>query len=138
MKHCVLIWGLIVVALPGIAAAQRVDPATYVYNLYKGILEREPTESELALWVRNFQAGMKPAEMRGAFIGSDEFYRLHSKDARKFVAAAFVQVYRRPASYEEFKYWGDRFWAVSGNRVALSMEMIRAAGPSTIIVTTGP
>src|SRR6185369_4053540 len=91
-----------------------------------------------ALWVRNFQAGMKPDEMRGAFLGSDEFYRLHSKDARKFVAAAFVQVYRRPASYEEFKYWGDRFWAVSGNRVALCMEIIRAAGPSTIIVTTGP
>src|SRR5437764_4307023 len=111
MKRYVLIWGLIVAALPGTAAAQAVDPATYVYSLYKSILNRDPTAGEVDLWVRSLQSGTKPDDVRAAFLGSDEFYRLHSNDARKFVAAAFVHVYRRPANFDEFKFWGDRFWA---------------------------
>jgi hypothetical protein len=137
MKRTVLIVGLVVVALPRTAAAQQMDPATYVFHLYKSILDRAPTESEVALWERNLLSGMKPEEAKGAFLGSDEFYRLHSKDARKFVAAAFVHVHRRPANFDEFKFWGDRYWAVSGNRTALCMEMIRAAPPSPITVILG-
>lgn len=134
MKRIVLLCGVVLAALPASASAQQFEPAGYVYHLYKSVLEREPKADEVLQWAAYLDGRMTPEDMRASFLGSDEFYRLHSRDARKFVAAAFVHVYRRPSSNDEFRYWGDRYWAVSANRVALCQEMMRAAKPVPVVI----
>lgn len=112
------------------AAPPVQDPEDYVRQLYRHSLGREPDSGELKMWVGNMYKGMSTIDLRASFLGSDEFYRNCGRDARRFVTAAFTQVFLRLPTDDEHRHWTGRYWAHNANRIATAREMIRDYVPT--------
>ncbi len=126
-KSVLLLAGLCLVGVPSSVWSQAFDPAEYVRTLYRFDLGRTPRQGEVELWTRNILRGTPPQEVRASFLGSEESFRRYDKNLSRYLSGMSVQIYQRPASLDELRFWSNRLIALGGNRVALCMEMLRDA-----------
>ena len=111
------------------ASAQAFDPAEYVRTLYRYDLGREPHKGEVELWTNNLYRGMKADEVRAAFLGCEEFFKICDRDLTTYLNRVSLRVYSRPATQEELRAWSNRLVSLAGNRAALCLELIRQPAP---------
>src|SRR5262245_18901793 len=119
--------GVMLLSLPPAAQAEQFDPFDYVKQLYRLVLEREPSRGEVELWANNIIKGTSPEEVRASFLGSDEFFRKHLRHPFRFINALCLQVYGRQTTDTEYQALAGRLTALNGNRTVLVLEMIQAA-----------
>lgn len=126
-RSVVLAAGLFLTFQPLARAQQAIDPNQYVKQLYRFILEREPSRGEIDLWANNIRRGTPPEDVRAAFLGSDEFFRKQNRNPFRFVNALSLQIFGRPTTEPEYQVLAGRLTALGGNRTSLALEMIREA-----------
>jgi len=93
------------VSLVGTVSAQPGSAEAIVRDTYRRYLKREPNRAEIATWSQVLARGTTPDELRGLFLGADEYFRSLGNDPRTWFVTVFKELTGRNPSEDEIRYW---------------------------------
>ena len=100
MRLAAFLAGLLVIAsasaLP--AAAQTVDPASYVKQLHQRYPGRDPSADESRYWLDQLARGAAPNDVQAGVLGSEAYFNRYKRDPAVWIDAAYSMVQNRTPS----------------------------------------
>jgi hypothetical protein len=103
------------------------DQRALVESWYQLYLHRPSDPAGMRDYLDRLRRGADPLEVQAAFLGSDEYFRLHNSRNRSWVVALYADVLDRSPTPREINHWVQSLNRSGGARDGTALEFLRAA-----------
>lgn len=109
-------------------AAQQLDSAGFVRNLYQRYSGTDPDRGTVDVWVRELSKGTSPTEVHAQILGSTQAFDHARRSNEAWVRMLYVDLLGREPDAAGYKHWLARLAELRYDRVKLAREFLKSAG----------